>query len=95
MITPVKVSTANTIAITVSSGINVFIFFSPLLVVVSGANRKFGFTHYLYALCCHGNTDTLQIRYDGIDVKFFFEIIFPQTFTDVGPLLPASGDPSS
>jgi len=24
---------------------------------ISGANRKFGFTHYLYALCCHGNTD--------------------------------------
>ena len=56
MITPVKVRVAKTIAITVSSGIIVFIF-SPLLVVVSGANRKFGFTHYLYALCCHGNTD--------------------------------------
>ena len=28
---------------------------------VGSVNRKFGFTHYLYTLCCHGNTDISYI----------------------------------
>jgi hypothetical protein len=28
---------------------------------VGSVNRKFGFTHYLYTLCCHGNTDKSYI----------------------------------
>ena len=28
----------------------------PLSAIIGGANRKFSFTYYLYALCCHGNT---------------------------------------
>jgi hypothetical protein len=36
---------------------------------VGSVNRKFGFTHYLYTLCCHGNTDISYIKFWTADVK--------------------------